>query len=137
MNSVFQLFMLLTNNEGLTLLPSGNLFNCTAWTTSTPSQRSGLGGFQLSKAEEEICFYITYNKEMNSEEKEVCKPTYLLILTKLYSALATFDKVQLKPYCSTNAPKWTREKDCFQSRISLHFRAFVVRYGFSTFVKHA
>ena len=97
MYSVFQLFMLLTNNEGLTLLPSGNLFNCTAWTTSTPSQRSGWGGYQLSKAEEEICSYKTDKEEMNVEEKEVCKPKYLLILTKLYSALATFDKVQLKP----------------------------------------
>ena len=29
-----------------------------------------------------------------------------------------------------NQPEISREKDCFQSGISLHFRAFVVRYGF-------
>ena len=27
---------------------------------------------------------------------------------------------------------YSLEKDCFQSGISLHFRAFVVRYGFSS-----
>ena len=55
-------------------------------------------------------------------------------LIGVHAALAgLFGKNNLSFFCWLGEQDNSREKDCFQSGISLNFWAFVVPYGFSNF----